>query len=211
MKIIDQTNWPRKSQYELFKQLPAPHFSLTSSVKVTSLVALKKKRSISLFNAMLYHIMTAVNAVPELRMRFRENSVVEHEVVHASATIPIENDRFAFCGIKYVPDWNIFDQECKIALEIAKKQLNLEEHIVDNDEWIFLSCLPWTSFTAMTNPHGGQTDCIPRVTWGRVIGHDSDWVVPVSIQVHHALVDGIHVGKFYNHLSENIAVWENPQ
>lgn len=211
MKIIDQANWPRKSQYELFKQLPAPHFSLTNSVKVANLVALKKKRPISLFNAMLYHIMTAVNAVPELRMRFRENTVVEHEVVHASATIPIENDRFAFCGIKYVPDWNIFDQECKTALEIAKKQLNLVEHIEDNDEWIFLSCLPWTSFTAMTNPHGGPTDCIPRVTWGRVNGYDSDWVVPVSIQVHHALVDGIHVGKFYNHLSENIAVWENPQ
>jgi chloramphenicol O-acetyltransferase len=28
--------------------------------------------------------------------------------------------------------------------------------------------------------------------------------MPVSVQVHHALVDGIHLGKFYEVLAENI-------
>jgi chloramphenicol O-acetyltransferase len=31
--------------------------------------------------------------------------------------------------------------------------------------------------------------------------------MPVSIQVHHALVDGIHVGLFFGALAESLATW----
>jgi len=203
MKIIDMATWPRKSQFDLFKQLPAPHFSITSNVSVTDLVH-KRDEGISLFNAILYCIMAATNAVPELRLRFRENTVVEHEVVHASATVPIDGDRFAFCGIKYVPEWETFNTSCVEALEKAKQQNELQEHIDDSDEWIFLSCLPWLNFTALTNPNGGPNDCIPRISWGKLDNQGSRWTIPVAVQVHHALVDGVHVGKFFEGLTESI-------
>jgi chloramphenicol O-acetyltransferase type A len=204
MKVIDMETWPRKSQFDFFRQLPTPHFSITANVEVTDLVAHRKSRNISLFNAVLYAIMTAANAVPELRLRFRKDIVVEHRVVHASATIPIDDDRFAFCSIEYVPDWHAFNTRCVNALEKAKQQNELREHIDNTDEWIFLSCLPWISFTATTHPHGGPDDCIPRISWGQLHDQGSKWMIPVSVQVHHSLVDGIHVGKFYETLAENI-------
>ena len=207
MKTIDMATWPRKSQYEFFRHLPAPHFSITSNVDVTVLVNRRKSEEIALFNATLYCIMTAANAVPELRMRFRGNTIVEHDVVHASATVPIENDRFAFCSIEYTPNWSMFNKNCVDSLEEAKQQKELQEHIDDTDEWIFLSCLPWVSFTALNNPNSGSDDCIPRISWGKVDGKGSDWIVPVSVQVHHALVDGIHVGKFYEALSQSLTTF----
>ena len=202
MKVIDMATWPRKSQFEFFKQLPAPHFSLTSKVDITNLVQHSKNEGFSLFNAILYVIMTAANAVPELRLRFREDIVVEHDVVHASATVPIDDDRFAFCGIEYDPRWNVFNTRCVAALETAKKQNELMEHTNNTDEWIFLSCLPWVNFTALTNPNGGPNDCIPRISWGKLGNQGSNWTIPVAVQVHHALVDGVHVGKFYQALTE---------
>jgi chloramphenicol O-acetyltransferase type A len=205
MNVIDMATWPRKSQFDFFKQLPAPHFSITSSVHVEELVQRKEKEGLSFINAFLYCIMTAGNAVPELRLRFRKDTVVEHDVVHASATVPIDDDRFAFCGIKYVPEWKTFNVHCMEALKIAKQQNTLEEHIDDSDEWIFLSCLPWMNFTALTNPHGGPDDCIPRISWGKLDNQGSNWTIPISVQVHHALVDGIHVGNFYEALAENIS------
>ena len=135
-------------------------------------------------------------------MRFRDDTVIEHEVVHASATVPIENDRFAFCSIEYAPNWNRFNKGCAHVLEKAKQQSELKEHIEDADEWIFLSCLPWMNFTALSNPNAGPNDCIPRISWGKVDGKRSNWTMPVSVQVHHALVDGIHVGKFYEALDD---------
>jgi chloramphenicol O-acetyltransferase type A len=202
MKIIDQTTWSRKSQYDFFRQLPAPHFSITSNVDVTFLVNKKNSGGITLFNAILFAIMTAANAVPELRMRFRGDTVIEHEVVHASATVAIEDDRFAFCSIEYVPDWIRFNKGCAEAMEDAKQQDELREHIDDTDEWIFLSCLPWVNFTALSNPNSGPDDCIPRISWGKVDDKGLNCSIPVSIQVHHALVDGIHVGKFYEALND---------
>lgn len=208
MKIIDKASWSRNSQYEFFRQLPAPHFNITANLDVGALVNRRKTDRISMFNAVLFAIMTAVNTVPEFRMRFRGNTVVEHSMVHASPTIPIDNDRFAFCSIEYVPDWYTFDMRCTAALEIAKKQNLLVEHVDGTDEWIFLSCLPWINFTAMTNPNNGPDDCIPRITWGKIVGQNSSWTMPVSVQAHHALVDGIHVGKFYQALSETIVTFE---
>jgi chloramphenicol O-acetyltransferase type A len=93
-------------------------------------------------------------------------------------------------------------------LDIAKKQDQLVEHVNGTDEWIFLSCLPWINFTAMTNPHGGPDDCIPRITWGKIVERHSKWKMPVSVQAHHALIDGIHMGKFYQALSEAITAFE---
>jgi chloramphenicol O-acetyltransferase type A len=205
MNVIDMETWSRKSQFEFFKQLPAPHFSITSNVQVADLVCLRDLEGISLFNAFLYCIMTAANAVPELRLRFRGNTVVEHDVVHASATVPIDGDRFAFCSIRYVPEWETFNTSCVNSLEKAKNQTELQEHIDDSDEWIFLSCLPWMSFTALTNPNGGPDDCIPRISWGKLDGQGSNWTIPVCVQVHHALVVGLHVGKFYDVLAKSIA------
>ena len=204
MKVIDMATWPRKSQFDFFKQLPAPHFSITSKVDVTPLVQLRKSEGTSLFNTVLFAIMTAANAVPELRLRFRADTVIEHDVVHASATVPIDGDRFAFCGIKYVPDRETFNASCVDALEKAKQQNELQEHIDNSDEWIFLSCLPWLNFTALTNPNGGPNDCIPRISWGKLDNQGSSWSIPVAVQVHHALVDGVHVGKFYEALTESI-------
>jgi chloramphenicol O-acetyltransferase type A len=205
MNVIDMATWPRKSQFDFFKQLPAPHFSITSRVQVTDLVQPKEKEGLSFFNAFLYCIMTAANAVPELRLRFRKDTVVQHDVVHASATVPIGDDRFAFCGIEYVPEWKTFNARCVAALKIAKQQNALQEHIDNSDEWIFLSCLPWMNFTALTNPHGGPDDCIPRISWGKLDSQGSNKTLSVSVQVHHALVDGIHVGKFFEALAESIA------
>jgi len=122
MKVIDMATWPRKSQFDFFKQLPAPHFSITSKVDVTPLVQLRESEGTSLFNTVLFAIMTTANAVPELRLRFRADTVIEHDVVHASATVPIDGDRFAFFGIKYVPEWEIFNASCVDALEKAKQQ-----------------------------------------------------------------------------------------
>jgi len=201
--------WPRKSQFDFFKQLPAPHFSITSKVDVTPLVQLRKSEGTSLFNTVLFAIMTAANAVPELRLRFRADTVIEHDVVHASATVPTDGDRFAFCGIEYVPEWEVFNASCVDALEKAKQQNELQEHIDDSDEWIFLSCLPWMGFTSLFNPNGGPNDCIPRISWGKLNNQGYSWSIPVAVQVHHALVDGIHVGKFYKALAKNIVTGLN--
>ncbi|MDH3713208.1 MAG: hypothetical protein OET44_05080 [Gammaproteobacteria bacterium] len=78
-----------------------------------------------MFNATLFAIVGAANAVPELRMRFRAEQIIEHEIVNASVTVPIGDDSFGFCDIKYVDDWHVFDARCNDAVQRAKSQTEL--------------------------------------------------------------------------------------
>jgi chloramphenicol O-acetyltransferase type A len=205
MKVIGKETWARRSQYMFFRNLAQPHFSVTSNVDVTPLISKIRLKELSAFNACLFSLMSAANAVPEMRLRFRGDTVVEHETVHASTTMPIEDDNFAFCGIEFAPDWSEFNRRCQKELARAKSQAELKEHIEDSDEWIFLSCLPWLRFTALSNPNNGPDDCIPRISWGKFFEQNSVWLMPVSVQVHHALVDGVHMGRFFQILESTIA------
>jgi chloramphenicol O-acetyltransferase type A len=74
------------------------------------------------------------------------------------------------------------------------------------DDWFYMSCLPWVDFTAMTNPVDGPDDCVPRVTWGKFVPHSGAWRLSVSVQVHHALVDGLHLGRFYETLQSRLTL-----
>ncbi|WP_421784099.1 CatA-like O-acetyltransferase [Kiloniella litopenaei] len=211
-QVIDLATWPRQSQYAMFKDFAAPHFSITTRIDVTAIMTAKQRHGASPFNAMLFCIMQAFNTVPELRTRLRNTdgrqTVIEHNIVHPSVTVPIENDRFAFCEIPYACEWSTFNSNCESAITEAKSQTELDEKTIDTDFWVFMSCIPWLDFTDMQHPLKGPDDCIPRLAWGKFVPHvtpqnQDGWEVAVNLTTHHALVDGIHMAKFFQHLQEN--------
>ncbi|MEH6631708.1 MAG: CatA-like O-acetyltransferase [Halopseudomonas aestusnigri] len=215
-KLIDLKSWPRRSQYDLFKGFATPHVSITARVDATGIMRAKKDNAVAPFNAMLFCIMSAINTVPELRTRFRkdvneEPSVIEHVLIHPSVTVPIEDDRFAFCEIPYVADWTEFNNNCESAILAAKSQIKLTENTIDTDHWVFMSCLPWLDFTEMKHPLKGPEDCIPRLAWGKFTSNgtgttckdstiDETWYVSVNLTAHHALADGLHIAQFFKNL-----------
>jgi len=204
MKKIDFATWPRKSLYDYFRSLPTPHFSLTADVDVTGLIATAKPTGVSVFNGSLYAIMKACNRIPEFRQRILGNEVVEFDVVHPAPTVPIEGDRFAFCYFDYAEDWDEFNELCSKAVEEGKKQTELSNGSDTREDLIFTTCLPWVQFTSMHHPVQGPDDSFPRVAWGKFYERDGRWFMPVNAQVHHALADGIHMGKFYQFVQETL-------
>lgn len=204
MKIIKLDSWHRRSQFALFRGMAMPHFSLCAEVDASTLIEELKPAGISPFRSLLWTIMEAANGVPELRTRFRNDEIVEHNLVHARVTVPVGEEQFAFCSIPHSPQWADFNVTSQAAIKTAAAKADRHEK-AQGDAWIFLSCLPWVSFTAMTNPLVGPEDCIPRITWGRYQRREGRWKVPVAVQVHHALVDGLHLGRFYQALEGGLA------
>lgn len=64
----------------------------------------------------------------------------------------------------------------------------------------FITSVPWFSFTAFTHPYDEKYGSIPILTIGKYFNEGDRTLLPVSVQVHHGLVDGIHVGRFYDRL-----------
>jgi len=71
------------------------------------------------------------------------------------------------------------------------------------DDLLFMTSLPWVSFTSMQHPiHMHPVDSVPRIAWGKFLQREGRTCMPVAVQVHHALMDGLHVGRYYQRVQE---------
>ncbi|HMM58897.1 MAG TPA: CatA-like O-acetyltransferase, partial [Candidatus Rifleibacterium sp.] len=55
----------------------------------------------------------------------------------------------------------------------------------------------WHRFSGLTFAKAlNSSDSVPRITFGRTYEDEGKLLLPVAIQVHHGLVDGLHVARF---------------
>jgi chloramphenicol O-acetyltransferase type A len=96
-----------------------------------------------------------------------------------------------------VPDFKEFIRRAEEEIGLVKTQPGLEEKIQD-DSMLFMSSIPWVSFTSFHHPLKlNPADSVPRFAWGKYRQEGDAIKLPLSVQGHHALMDGLHVGLFY--------------
>ena len=196
-KHIDIENWPRRESYELFRTFGFPYFSITANVDVTALRAAARERKTSFTIGLVYVLSRAANAIPAFRQRMEDDGVVEYSVVHPSITILADNDQFRFCSLRYVETFADFAAGAKERIEQARKANSVWPES-DRDDFLFMTSLPWIAFTAMVHPAPlDPPDSVPRFAWGKYEERDGRTAMPLNVQVHHALLDGVHVGRYF--------------
>lgn len=73
----------------------------------------------------------------------------------------------------------------------------------DNDALIYYSVIPWISFTSFSHARNYSTrESIPKIVLGKITEQNNSLTMPVSVEVHHSLMDGLHVGKYFKLLQE---------
>ena len=195
---IDLATWPRAGQYRLFRSYDRPHFATTARVDVTALMTRAKPAGVSPHRAFIYAIGAGIHAVPAFRTRFSGDRVTEYESISLSTTVPRPGDTFGYCYIPWFEDRAAFDETCKAIIEETARGKDLGANTGERLDLAYLSCLPWIDFTSLDNALPGPDDCIPRFSWGRfVTGADGRMTCAVAVQVHHALIDGLQVGQFF--------------
>jgi chloramphenicol O-acetyltransferase type A len=197
-RAVDLANWQRADQFRFFRTYAKPHYAVTSRIDVTRLLTELKPRGVSPYRACLYAIGAGIHAVPELLMRFRGDVVTLYEGVELSMTVPLANGNFNYAYVPFLPDFPAFDAQCLSLIEAAKSKIGLEANSGQRDDLAYLSCMPWLDYTAINNALPGPDDCIPRVSWGKFVEDGSGkHSMAMTIEVHHALVDGRQVGEYF--------------
>jgi chloramphenicol O-acetyltransferase type A len=200
--IVDLATWPRSAQFRWFRTYERPHYAITCRLDTTTLMTRGKARGVSVYRACLYAIGAGLHAVPELNMRFRGETVVRHDRVMLSMTVPRPDGSFGYGYVPYDPDFSRFDAEAAARIDAARLGTALAPNDGSDDAVAYLSCLPWLDFTSLDNALPHAEDCIPRVAWGKILRAGDGWQMAMSIQVHHALVDGAHLGAYFSAVQE---------
>ena len=200
MHQINLETWPRRDHFEVFSNWDYPHFSLCANVDITTFYPAIKRRGVSLTVAVMYALARVANAIPEFRYRIRENGAVEHDVVHPSTTILKKDNLFTFCTVHYIDDFSLFSSRAKEQITHVKENPTLEDE-PGEDDLLFMTSIPWVSFTSFMHPLKlYPADSVPRFAWGKFFKVGEILKMPLSVQGHHAVMDGLHVGKFYEEL-----------
>ncbi len=198
MKVIDMQNWKRKDKYELFSSMTNPYFNICANVDITELKSYLKTRDISFFKGLLFIVFKVMNEIPEVATRIQGDKVVQYDKINTSFTILLDDENFDFCFVRYEEDFSLFIDKLTKAMDKVRSG-NLIDRDARGDDLFYLTSLPWVSFTSIQHPMDlkGQGDTIPRIAVGKYFKDGDRLKLPLSIQLHHGLADGLHAGKFF--------------
>ena len=194
---INIKTWNRKDQFYFFKKYDNPFFNICSEIDVSELYKYVKDTRISFFSASLYLSLKAANDIAEFRYRIRGDKIIIHETIDAGSTVLNEDETFSFCYFKYSSNFQEFDAD--VSLRLRENQAsggNLDPQDF-RDDLIHYSVIPWISFFSISHPRKfNQKDSIPKIVFGKYHHLYDTMKMPISIEAHHALMDGIHVAKY---------------
>ena len=203
-RVIDMEKDPRREQFQLFSGYAFPYAGVTVQLDVTALELRLRAEHKPIFLTMLYVIHRAVNRVPELRRRIRGDQVVEYDRCPSSHTVALPDGTYCYCSLEVDRPFREFLPYAAAEQERVKAAPTLEDG-EDGESLFFVSCVPWLSYTALTQPTPTPADSNPRITWGRWHRQEGRTLLPMTLLANHALVDGIHIARFYENLDRELA------
>ncbi|WP_255577404.1 CatA-like O-acetyltransferase [Elizabethkingia sp. JS20170427COW] len=188
--------------------MDSPYVGLTANVKCTATLNKSKAEKLSFFALYMHAAMKALNHIPELRYRIIEDEVYELETIHCGTTIGRKDTTFAFARFDYDEDFEIFYQNLKAEVSEVENSKGLRKNVEKGKvDLVRCTTVPWVSFTAILHPTRFNTgDSIPKLSFGKYFWQDGECWLPVSIEANHGLVDGFHLGKFYQLLEKYLAL-----
>ena len=205
MKTFNTKGWYRENQFEFFKEYEDPFFNITTQIDVTNLYSYCKKHQKSFSLGCIFVAIKALNSIEEYKLRFRDNEVVLYDEVNVGSTVLNENNSFSFCDFNFYKDFDAF-------VDAAQKTLNnynhrrMHESNLDQLAMVHCTTIPWVEITGFKHARKGneKEQGVPKIVFGKRVERDGKFIIAFSIEQHHALVDGLHVGKLIQKMEEII-------
>jgi len=201
---IDLETWERRSTFEFFKDFEDPFFNITADLNVARLYDMCKSNDLAFSLAFLFYSLETANEIREFRRRMIGESVVEFDRVEATQTILNEDKTFSFSYYRWKDNVVEFVSEGRISRD---KYLSLKTFDVETDrlDLIYYSAFPWVSFTSFKHASRlNNRQTIPRMVFGKMFEENGSRKMPFSVEAHHAMMDGYHVGLYYETLQKKL-------
>lgn len=203
-RIIDLANYPRRAHFEYFSSFADPYVGVTAEVDITPLMHYRRSSGAPFFLSLLHLVAQAANSVPELRQRIVNGQIMEFSICPTSHTVAKADGTYAYCSLPAGLPFEEFLPLAIAAQESCRRSGNIAEDPDDVLASFFVSSLPWLSYTSLVQPTPRPADSNVRITWGKYFERDGRTIIPMSLLCHHALVDGLHMARFYEALRQSL-------
>jgi chloramphenicol O-acetyltransferase type A len=203
VEYLDVTNWARRDLFQFFLGFDNPYFNICTRLDITELLGfLRKRPDVGVSLAYHYFALRAANEVEPFRYRLKEGKVIVYDVINGGTTVLLPNESFTFAYFDYDEDFESFVFKAECAVKEAKLG-TVPFSPSGNVDLIHFTTLPWVSFTSFAHARNwGREDSVPKIAFGKFITENERTLLPISVEVHHALMDGVHVGRYLARLEQ---------
>lgn len=206
-KKLNLGNWPRAEHFHFFNSFEEPFFGVTVRINCTGAYNRAKESNTSFFLHYLYASIVSANETEPFRYRIgKDNEVYIYDVINPSATISRSNGTFGFSYLNFYKDFEIFYARALEEIELVKSSAGLNPSGKDNENVIHYSAIPWIDFQSLSHarPYSYKDSC-PKISFGKLIKEGEEYFMSMSVHVHHALMDGIHVGEYVDRFQKRMS------
>jgi chloramphenicol O-acetyltransferase type A len=199
--LIDKNEWERTPYFDYFIDDVRCTISMTANIDITSLLKNLKSKRLKIYPTLIYLTTRIVNSHEEFRTAFDDEGRlgIWDSLNPIFAIFHKENQTFSNIWTEYLSNFKLFYDgyiEKMQKFSAIKKIFPMGEK---PKNLFCISCTPWISFTGLTINVYDEGKCLsPLVTFGKFFEENKKVLIPVTLQVHHAVCDGFHVSRFFN-------------
>ncbi len=206
---VDISQWHRKEHFEAFQSVAQCTYNQTVQLDITAFLKTVKKNKHKFYPAFIHILARLMNAHPEFRMAMKDGELVIWDSVHPCYTVFHEQtETFSSLWSEYHDDFrqflHIYSQDVAC---YGENLAYFPKGFIEN--MFFVSANPWVSFTSFDlNVANMDNFFAPVFTMGKYYTQGDKVLMPLAIQVHHAVCDGFHVGRMLNELQQYCDEWQ---
>jgi chloramphenicol O-acetyltransferase type A len=198
VRYIDVETWNRREYFTAYVGRDFPYINLTADIDVTGLVSFCKKSDLSSYLALIHTAHHTASRIENFHYRTVDGRPVAFDEMGVTFTYrPEDAELFVNVIVPFAEDLREFHAIAREAAEWQGSDPGFAG-FAGRSDLIYYSAIPWVRYTHLirTINHLG-VDTAPKVSWGKYFEQGGRMLVPFSVQVHHGMMDGYHVGLYY--------------
>lgn len=200
-QIIDKQSWSRREYFDHYHSAVPCTYSMSLRLDISAVL----ESGVKLYPAMLYALATVVNRHAEFRTAINESGDVGifSDMLPCYTVFHRESETFSNIWTEYKPRFSDFLRAYQLDIERYGHVQGFEGKPGTPPNSFPVSMIPWTSFDGFNlNLQKGFDYLLPIFTMGKYYEDGRRRLLPLAIQVHHAVCDGFHVCRFATELQE---------
>ena len=198
---INPKDTSRAMAFELWMKSPMPMVTLTKTFDVTQLRKVSRRRELKFNMLLCWCIGKAASKIDEFFMLPKNGKLYRYDRMAINMIVENVKGGLSFCDVAVTDDLEQFNANYQLLTKTISETC---QDVLDDEAVIVgTSAVTDTELDSIVNQYSGiYTN--PFLAWGR---YRKGWLkttLPISLQFHHAQMDGSHAARFLEELQKTI-------
>ena len=202
MKEIDPKTTKRARDFHLWIKSPMPMVTLTKTFDVTNLRRVSRKRGIKFNVLMCWCVGKAASDIREFYMLPVGEKLMLYDSIAINIVVNTADGGITNCDVPFSEDIRQFEKDY---MSITKKVHESGEWFSLGDDYAIVgtSAITNCEIDSFVNQYSGIWNN-PFLMWAKYRKHLFKTTLPISMQFHHAQMDGGDAANFLNALQKEM-------